>query len=310
MKRDFYSVINELCQEMNIKLEKLSFGWILKLSKDGENRYIIENRFDINPEAAGKIACDKYATYEVLKSQNVPVIEHKIIFNPPKRKRYMDYKEVWETVKNELSEDEYVVVKPNYGSEGIGVYLCHNFNEVKKSIETLFGMQNSISLCPYYNIKKEYRVFYLDGKVYLIYGKTKPYVIGNGKDTLGELIKKLNLPSKSVVKENLKLLNLKYIPKENEKIEISWKHNLSGGAEPEVLEPGKLYDEIKALAIKAGKAMNIKFATIDIIETKKGELYVLEINSGIGSSILINKIEQTYEIIKSMYRDAINKLFE
>ena len=144
----------------------------------------------------------------------------------------------------------------------------------------------------------------------MIYGKTKPFVIGNGNETVGELIEKLNLPDKSVVRENIKMLDLEYVPAVDEKIEISWKHNLSGGAIPTVLQKSDLYDRIEELAIKAGKAINMKFATIDIIETTDDNLFVLEINSGIGATIFTETVDGADEIIKNIYKHALTKLFQ
>lgn len=306
----FHVLLQEVCAEMDIKVEKLSYDWILQLSKDGKVRHITGTRFDLNPEATGNIACDKYATYEVLKSQNVPVIKHVMIFNPATRASLIENEGIWSTVTSEFLKYGCLVVKPNYGCEGYGVFLCHSIKETESAIQKLFKTQNSVSICPYYNIKTEYRTFYLDGEVKLIYGKTKPFVIGNGKSTLGELVDELNLPNKSVVKENLMDLNLTYIPKAGEKIDVSWKHNLSGGAKPNVLENGKLYEQIEQLAICAGKAMNINFATIDIIETADGRLYVLEINSGIGATIFTELVDGGAEIIKDIYRQAVKKLFQ
>ena len=306
----FHTIMKELCEEMDIKLEKLSYDWILQLSKDGKVRHIIGRRFDLNPEATGDIACDKYATYEVLKSQNVPVIKHVMIFNPETRASFIMNENIWDIVNSELKKHGSLVIKSNDGFGGNGVYLCHNIKEAKTAIQELFKKQNSISVCPYYNIKTEYRTFYLDGEVKLIYGKTKPFIIGDGKSTVGELVENLNLPDKHVVKENLEKLNLTYTPKLGEKIDISWKHNLSGGAKPTILQKGKLYNDIEKLAIQAGKAMNIKFATIDVIETTDDELYVLEINSGIGAAIFIKSVDKGREMLKDIFRDAVKKLFE
>ena len=306
-ERIFHVLMREVCAEMGIKVEKLSYDWILQLSKDGKVRHVTGTRFDLNPEATGDIACDKYATYEVLNSQNVPIIEHVMIFNPATRSSLIGN---WLTVTSEFLKHGCLVVKPNYGCEGQGVFLCHSIKETESAIQKLFKTQDSISLCPYYDIKTEYRTFYLDGEVKLIYGKTKPFVVGNGKSTIGELVEGLNLPDKSVVKDNLKDLNLSYIPTMGEKVDISWKHNLSGGAKPNILEKGELYEQIEQLAIHAGKAMNINFATIDIIETTDGNLYVLEINSGIGATIFIESVDGGIEIIKDIYRQAVKKLFQ
>lgn len=302
--------MREVCAEMDIKMEKLSYDWVLQLSKDGKVRHITGTRFDLNPEATGDIACDKYATYEVLNSQNVPVIKHVMIFNPASRFSLIGDDGIWITVASEFRKYGRLVVKPNYGCEGQGVSLCDTLKEVESAIQKLFKTQSSVSICPYYDIRTEYRTFYLDGKVHLIYGKTKPFVIGDGTSSIVELVEKLNLPDKSVVQENLKKLDLNYIPATGEKVNISWKHNLSGGAKPTVLEKGELYNKIEQLAIIAGKAMNINFATIDIIETTDDKLYVLEINSGIGATIFTECVEGGYEIIKEIYRKAIQKLFQ
>lgn len=310
-ERPFHVIIQELCTEMGIKLEKLSYDWVLQLSKDGKVRHITRNLFDNNPQATGKIAADKYATYEVLKSQNVPVIEHAMVFNPAIREEFIPKEGNWNTVVSEFSKHGSLVVKPNNGSEGQDVELCHDLRSLEIAIQKLFHQNyDAISICPYYNIKTEYRTFYLNGEVLLIYGKTKPSVIGDGKLSLRELIEALHLPDEKVVQDNLRALDINYVPTEGEKIDISWKHNLSGGAIPSVLEKGKLYDEIEKLAIRAGKAMNMNFATIDIIQTTDDKLYVLEINSGICATNFIKHIDGGYEIIKEIYRKALQALFE
>lgn len=309
-ERIFHVLMSEVCAEMSVEIKKLSYDWILQLSKDGKIRYITGTRFDLNPEAAGNIACDKYATYEVLKSQNIPVIEHKMVFNPNSRAALVGNEGVWTIIISEFLKYGRLVVKPNNGCEGQGVFLCNNMKEVEIAIHQLFKIQNSISICPYYDIKTEYRTFYLDGQVLLVYGKTKPFVIGDGKSSVKELVETLNLPEKKVVDENLRKLDLNYVPAKDEKVNISWKHNLSGGAKPAVVKENELNNKIVELAINAGKAMNINFATIDIIETTNNELYVLEINSGIGTSIFIESVENGNEIIKDIYRKAVEKLFQ
>ena len=74
--------MREVCTEMGIKMEKLSYDWILQLTKGDKVRHITGTRFDINGEASGDIACDKYATYEVLKAQldRYPELENDITF--------------------------------------------------------------------------------------------------------------------------------------------------------------------------------------------------------------------------------------
>lgn len=308
-ERFFHKMIRELCLEMNIKMEKLSYDWVLQLSKDGKIRHITRNHLDLNPQATGEIADDKYATYEVLKSQNVPIIEHTMIFNPAMRNQYISEEGVWSIVTSEFSKYGCLVVKPNNGCEGQDVALCHTLKETEAAIQNIFQNQTMASICPYYDIKTEYRTFYLNGEVLLIYGKTRPFVTGNGKLSLRELIESLNLPEKKIVQDNLNGMDMNYVPKNKEKIDISWKHNLSGGATPTILDKGELYDKIESLAIQAGKAMNINFATIDIIQTTDNKLYVMEVNSGVCGKIFTELVDNGYEMLKEIYRKALQALF-
>ena len=303
-------MLQELCKEMNIKIESLSYGWIFKLSKDNKVRYITGN-FDINRTASSKIACDKYGTFEVLKSQDIPIIKHTMVFNPEERKEYIKEDEIWDIVYKEFDKEKKVVVKPNYGFEGKGVFLCNTLEETKEAVKFLLNRNTSISICPFYDIKKEYRAFYLNGEILLIYEKEKPLVVGSGKDNVRTLVENLNLPNNDVVKNNLSKIDMDYIPKKNEKIELSWKHNLYGGATAKVIDKeNKYYEEIEHLAIRSGKALDMSFATIDIINTKNDELYVLEINSGVAASIFSRVVENGKELTKEIYKKALIEIFK
>ena len=51
------------------------------------------------------------------------------------------------------------------------------------------------------------------------------------------------------------------------------------------------------------------FASIDIFETIDNKFLVLEANSGVTINKAINFIPNGYEITKSIYKEAINKMF-
>lgn len=302
----FNKIIKEICSEENITYQLLSFNWIIKLEKDNKIRYITGKKFDINGEASGHIASDKYGTYEVLKSCGIPVIDHKMVFNPKTRENWVQ-EDIDDVIDN--ISDELVVIKPNNGSEGYRVLVVRDKNTLKKEIENLFQREDSISICPFYSILKEYRAYYLNGSIVLIYEKEKPYVIGDGFSSLKELIEKRGVPNKKIVNENLKLLDLDMIPNNGEVVELSWKFNLSGGATSKILDNGALYKKIEELALESGHALNMKFATIDVIETYDHELLVLEVNSGISCDEFLKQNKNAYQIVKKMYRDAINEMF-
>lgn len=53
--------------------------------------------------------------------------------------------------------------------------------------------------------------------------------------------------------------------------------------------------------------MNINFTTIDIIKTTDNNLYGLEINSEVCTTILTQLVNNGVEIVKDIYRQAIKK---
>ncbi|MCR5832857.1 MAG: ATP-grasp domain-containing protein [Candidatus Saccharibacteria bacterium] len=92
--------------------------------------------------------------------------------------------------------------------------------------------------------------------------------------------------------------------------EGSFRHNLSGGAHPEPIDQdSELYRSLSALASAAGKALGLRFATVDMLETADGPK-VLEINQGVCAGIFAKTVPGGKEIAKNIYRKALQKLFD
>ena len=308
--KPFFKMIDEICEEKNIMQEKISFGWIRKLTKNNESHSIIRYEFDLNSAVSYEIAKDKYATYAMLKNNNIPMVEHNAIFNPVSRSEYFDenFKLI---IDMNLKKYGKLVIKANDSCKGKDVYAFDNLLDgiaiVQKLFEEGFPL---VVVCPYTDIKYEYRATYLDGEIVYLYKKEKPFVIGDGKSTIEELlnIKNNNIDVKIDTDANL---NLKYIPKENEKIVVSWKHNLSSGANAKKIDVDeKNYDKIISLAKNAAKTIGIRFASVDIMEeNESGELSIMEINGSVCMNKFSEIVENGYEIAKEIYSKAIDKMF-
>ncbi|MCI8277808.1 MAG: hypothetical protein HFJ46_07925 [Clostridia bacterium] len=309
-KKPFYVILDEICKEKNIKQELLSYGWIRKLEKENKIHYLMRYEFDLNSSISHNIAGDKYATYDVLNDKGIPTIPHKIIFNPITRSGYYN-KNFFNEIENILEKyDNKVVVKANDSYKGKDVFYCSTKEEVEEVIEKLFNEKNdTLSICPYLDIDFEYRAIYLCGEIIYIYKKKKPYVIGDGVKTIKQLISERKEPEVPI--DLNRGLNLSYIPKKDEEVTISWKHNLSGGAEPILVdETDEFSDRIKDIAKKAGDSINITFASVDVALTNKKEIVVMEINA----SVCMNKFSEVFEngkgIAKDIYSKAIDKMFD
>lgn len=305
----FHKIIDELCYENKIEQKKISYGWIRELKKDNIVRNIIKYQFDLNTAVSCNIANDKFATYEVLKANSIPTIMHKMIFNSRTRSQYFD-ENYLDTVK-ELLEDNNnkIVIKANDSCEGKDVYFCSNEQEINATIKKLFSEnKDSLSACPFKEIEYEYRVIYLDGEVLYTYKKRKPYIVGDGVSKIKDLI---NKKYSNIKLDYMKNLNLDAILKSGECYEISWKHNLNGGAEPILIdESDKYIDKVKEIAVEAGKALNISFASIDIAQTKDMELLVMEINASVCMNKFSDMMPNGYEIAKAIYSKALLKMFK
>lgn len=305
----FYKIMNEICEEKQINQNVISYGWITELKKDNISKYIMGYQFELNSAISYNIAGDKFATYEVLKTNNVPTIEHRMIFNPQTRSKYYKNKFLNEAKELLKQNENKLVVKANDSCKGKDVYYCSTEKEIEDVVKKLFDEKNdTLSACPYLEIDYEYRVIYLCGEILYVYKKKKPYVIGDGISNLKELI------NQKKDKEHVDLcknLNFEYIPKKGEEITISWKHNLSSGAEPIIVdESDEFLPKIKEIALKAGNAMNIKFASVDIALTNNKEILVMEVNGSVCMNKFAEIIPNGYTIAKKIYEKAIDKMFE
>ncbi len=295
--KKFNQIIKEICHENDISYRMISDNWVYVLEKNGKINYIVGYKFNLNKQALSNILDDKYAFYELLKGYHFPIIKHHLFFK--------DYK-VQEVLDLFLKYNQVVVVKSNYGTTGEEVFYVDNKEDLLKKVDELLKVNFSISICPFYQIKAEYRAVMLDNKVKILYGKKKPVVYGNGKKTIKELLLEFNYQYFS--KQNLDELN-KVLP-EGEKFHYNWQFNLSQGATIFEVENDLLKEKLCNLAKNISKKIDLRFGSIDIIETINGELFVMEANSGIMFDNYINLVENGYIKAKEIYKEAILKMFD
>lgn len=303
----FKGMIRDICKGKGVSVNELSFGYILQLKKENKIKYLFNHSFPLNSQVAGKLADDKYAAYEIFKNSNIPVIEHNIIFN----REYNSDIEYWNYIKTYFeANNKKIVIKPNNGHNGIGVFVCDNFDDIKNVIHENFKNAYDFLLCPYYESIAEYRTIYLDGACLLTYRKIKPFVIGNGIDSIRDLFFKNKSLGKNKLSEITSSIDLESAPKKDEKIELSWKYNLSSGAIAEIIPDGELKSKIETISILAAKAIAMKFASVDIIHTPDNKLLVMEVNSNVYMDKFLKHDSSRYPIVKEIYEKAIDSMFE
>ncbi len=305
-RRNFVKIIKEICKEDNIEYKSFSYDWIFQLNKNKNYNYIIGYQFGLNSASVHSICCDKSAASEIMTTLNIPNVEH-YFFMSPNNQKYIGEIGNWSELIKKLNDYGELVCKTNEGSGGKLVFHVKNQFELEKAVHTIFRNSRSMSVCPYYNIKNEYRVIVLDGEIKLIYLKQRPYIIGDGKKTVLNLILENNLINKQNIKIEFFEDKINQVLGKSERLELNWKHNLGQGAKAIVLDKSK-YKDFDNIINEIVDKMNIRFASIDIVESDDG-FKVLEINSGVMMEHFSQQDEASYLLAKQIYRQAIDKMF-
>lgn len=192
---------------------------------------------------------------------------------------------------------------------GRNVFKINNLIELEEKYKKLLLTNFAITASPFYDIQTEYRSIIVGNSVELIYAKVRPSVIGNGKNTIKELLIKFNpnyFNKEGMLEDDIynKILPI------GEKYEYSWKFNLEGGANINMEVSKNLKDRISNMAKYVASELNIKFGSIDIVLTTNNELKVLEINSGVMMKNFIELHPNGEEIAYGIYKKAIISMFK
>ena len=180
MNENFLDLIKEICDENNIKCTNINQSWFMILEKNNTRKFINGYKFDNNNHALGKILDDKFATYELLKSLMIPVCEHNILYSENNQNEYAEgFNNInyLNSLFNKYNND--IVIKINEGTCGINVNRINDNKTLKEFYKSLNDKTKSYSVCPFYNIKNEYRLIIVNNEVKVIYKKELP--LGEGK---------------------------------------------------------------------------------------------------------------------------------
>jgi len=193
-----------------------------------------------------------------------------------------------------------LVLKPTNGYQGKGVIA--NIRDINHLRDSLIHVREVLNypdvLIEQYIPGEEYRVFVVEDNVVAAINRIPANIVGDGVNTVKELIKIKNKERKKNPRLYSCLINIDYevksfversgltfedVPEEGERIFLRQNSNIStGGDSVDVLE--ELSDDIKQIAINSLKAMpELPHGGVDIIVNTNKNLkytaYVLEINA-------------------------------
>jgi cyanophycin synthetase len=264
------------------KKHKITYLPKEKLLKKGDKYVSIKNGF--NTVESRKLSNNKYKTKRVLIANNIPTPNYYYWNNN------ISFTHNIELLKQNLKFP--IVIKPNSSSQGANIYAnVSNIFEATKIMKKMLLKTNDIIIEEQVN-GISYRIFVFNDVIIASYKILYPYVIGDGVNTVKQLINKLNQKSEKILDSDQ--IDVKYIktqgyglssilPK-NKKIIITKVSNGSIGSVPIYIDESEIHPDNIKMFKKINKLMNLNVNGIDYITTSLSVPYyvygkVLETNS-------------------------------
>ncbi len=311
---EYIKIIEEVSLTLNIGVKHLSDNMAIQLKKNGITKYIVGNTFPLNDSACYKIARNKNLCCDILTANNVANVPHQVLFSPTVLERRRIEKGNYERIHNYILDNGFpLLIKKNNSTKGEGVYLVNNEAELENVISKVYVTDSTLCLSPFRNNICEFRNIVLDGECLLSYEKQIPFVIGDNKRILMELISefvKKNVDSTIKPEKifDISLINkMTYIPQQNEKISLQWKHNRNIGIKYKLVNDLVLNE----LAVKAANAISARFVSVDIIYSDKYGFEVLEMSPSVSIHFPILSSAKSDVCSKEIeiYKLALKKTF-
>lgn len=313
-RRILTSILREVCAERCVQLDSLSSDWIFRLTRNGCVKYVFGYDFALNNSTAQMIAKDKSATAELLQLNNISAVPHHL-FHGPQLTGYIPLTGNWQAILELFQRYENnVVCKKNEGTGGSDVFRAKTVNELEAAVHRILQRSRSLCISPYLPIDNEYRTIILDGHVELVYAKSRLALWGDGASSIHDLLLQFIASHGdrdavwSIAIDGIEGVDINAIPAPGEPFYLNWKHNLGQGSQANLVDPtDPIWSVIASMALSAGEAIDISFASVDIVETQ-GDFKVLEINSGIMMESFVK--QQGSHHAKRIYDRAVCLMFD
>jgi glutathione synthase/RimK-type ligase-like ATP-grasp enzyme len=310
-QRTFIDAVKKYCAAHGIDVEIRSHGWLVAMSRGTRRHFAFGYDLGLNSAVAHRIAEDKAATAEALEICGVPHVAHKL-FLSPQMADYVMPQPYWEPMIALLKANPNgLVVKPNTGTSGRSVFKVSTATELELAVHKIFSAGFNLAISPYLEIENEVRVVLLDQQPLAVYSKSRPEIAGDGTHSLLDLaLTATPAEMRSVVLrgmvDDFDRAALDRVPAPGERILLNWRHNLDTGARPILLEQGEVRDACIAIAAQAAKAIDIRYASIDVALVN-GAWRILEINSGVMMEAL-GRIHP--DLVHAAYGAALDTVFQ
>lgn len=295
--------------------------------KSGRHSYFKYNTLDLNSTGSSDIAKDKdYADFfmKVLGYRTVP--DSKTFFSDQWASAIgMPRRNIDAAYRYARKLGFPIIVKPNSGSQGVGVSLVYNKREFYTAMRAVFK-RDRVALVQRPMRGRDYRLVVLDKKVISVYERIPLNVVGNGRSAIGQLLKKKQKLFAATSRDTqiktgdpriarkLKRQGLTFrsIPDKGERIYLLDNANLSTGGDA-VDVNGKVHPVFKRLAVKLTRDMGLRLCGVDLIvegdiSEKPNVYWILEINAAPGLDHYVKLGKGQEKIVEGLYLEILRHL--
>ena len=293
--------------------------------KDGRNRYFRYNTLDLNPVGAADISKDKdYAAF-FMRRMGYPAVAGKTFFSQEWCRAIGSRRDGKAGLRFAKRIGFPVIVKPNSGSQGVGVALVHNEQEFSRAMKLIFK-NDKVALVQKPVRGKDYRVVVLDKTIISAYERIPLSVVGNGRSTIRQLLVQkargfrasgrdtsINIKDSRIAnKLRQQKLNLHSIPRRGEHVFLLDNANLSSGGDS-IDVTSVIHPEFKRLAINLTRDMGLRLCGVDLmirggISEQPKKYWVLEINAAPGLDHYVKTGKAQEKIVERLYLKVLKSL--
>lgn len=295
----------------------------------GKKSYFRYNTLDLNSVGAADIAKDKDYANLFMARLGYPIV--------PGSKTFFSDK--WAEAIGALTrriDNAYayarrlgfpVVVKPNSGSQGVGVAIVQTRREFYRAMRAIFA-KDKIALVQRPVVGRDYRLVVLDGEIISAYERIPLSVIGDGRATIRRLLAqkqkqyvaatrgtriKINDPR---IADKLRRQKLSFdtVPNSGVRVFLLDNANLSCGGDA-LDVTGCVHPLFSALAARLTADMNLRLCGVDLMidglisdPPVHGKYWVLEINAAPGLDHYAKSGAQQEQVVEQLYLRVLRSL--
>ena len=293
--------------------------------KNGRNRYFRGSTLDLNPVGASDLAKDKdYANF-FMKRMGYPTVPGKTFFSAEHARAMGSRRNIDAAYRYAVKLGFPVIVKPNSGSQGVGVTKAYTKHDFYRAMRFVFA-RDRVALVQRPVPGKDYRIVVLDEKIISAYERISLNVVGDGRSTVRQLLTQkqgqfvksgrdtiIRSEDKRIA-ENLKQqgLTMRSMIAHGERVYLLDNANLSTGGDA-VDVTGVIHPEFRKIAIRLTRDMGLRMCGVDLmvdgdITRTPGRYWVLEVNAAPGLDHYVTTGKAQQKIVEDMYLKVLKAM--